>query len=243
MLRTHHIFMIGESPLVREYSALCLNRKQAVTARLNRGEPAQLPKGVKRAAAPAKSVTVALELTNIAIDVKRKNLILLDRSLGSGIPIISSSLTVTVAEQSSWIEHPGRLVGIGALPSLLDGSLIEFAPSEATTDASITRAKDFAATLGKEAAVVQDSIGLVMPRILCTLANEAYFAMTEDVAAGDDIDTAMKLGTNYPAGPVERAGKIGLRSVCAVLRALHDHFGEERYRIAPSLHRAAFRNP
>ena len=234
--------MTGESQLVEEYSALCLSKKQSVTVRLNAGKSAQLPKSTKKAATPPKSVTLALELTNISPEVKKKNLILLDRSLVPGIPIISSSVTVTIAEQSSWIRHSQQLTGIGALPTLLEGSLIEFAPSPTTNENTIARAKGFAAMLGKEAAIVRDSIGLVMPRILCMLANEAYFAMMEGVASGDDIDTAMKLGTNYPHGPVEWTGKIGIKQIHAVLSALHGHFGEDRYRIAPLLQQVAFGN-
>jgi 3-hydroxybutyryl-CoA dehydrogenase len=235
-----HIFIVGESPLLEEYSTLCLNKKQSVTVRLNTGGAAKLPKGAKKAAAPPKSVTLALELTNTSAEAKKKNLKLLDRQLGSGVPIISSSITITVAEQSTWIKHPQRLIGIGALPSLLEGSLIEFAPAQTTTENVITRARDFAMILSKESAIVQDSIGLVMPRILCMLANEAYFAIMEGVADGNDIDTAMNLGTNYPSGPVELARKIGIGHVHTVLSALHNHFGEDRYRIAPLLQQAAF---
>jgi 3-hydroxybutyryl-CoA dehydrogenase len=86
---------------------------------------------------------------------------------------------------------------------------------------------------------VQDSVGLVMPRILCALANEACFAIMEGVAEANDIDTAMKLGTNYPSGPVVWAGRIGWSQVLAVLKGLHGYFGEDRYRPAPLLQRMA----
>ena len=239
MAKAHHILISGESPLVEEYGMLCLTKKQSVTLRPNTGEAAKLPRRRTKAASPPKSITLALELTNTSAGLKKKNLILLDRSLAPGISIISSSVTVTVAEQSTWIKHSHRLIGIGALPSLLEGSLIEFAPSQRTHESTVAMAKDFAATLGKEAATVGDSIGLVMPRILCMLVNEAYFAMMEGVAGGNDIDTAMKLGTHYPSGPMEFARTIGIRQVHAVLAALHGHFNEERYRIAPLLQHAA----
>jgi 3-hydroxybutyryl-CoA dehydrogenase len=237
-----HIYIAGESPLVEEYAALCVEKRQSVTVRFNSGGKGKLPKGVKSAATAPRSVTTALELTNTSTDIKKKNLLLLDRSLPPMVPIISSSLTVTVAEQSGWVKKPQRLVGIGALPSLLNGALIELARSQTTDDRTVERAKEFIAMLGKESAVVQDSIGLVMPRILCMLANEAYFAMMEGVAAGGDIDIAMKLGTNYPSGPVERAEKIGIGHVYAVLSALYNHFGEDRYRIAPMLRLAAMKS-
>lgn len=239
MAKAHHIFIVGESPLVEEYCALCVAKRQTVAANFTTYTTSRLPKGVRKATRPAKSVSFALELTNTSVEIKKKNLVLLDRALDKSVPIISSSVTVTVAEQATWVRDRQRLMGIGALPSLLGGSLMEFAPSRKTNTQTIARAQQFAALMGKEAAMVHDSIGLVMPRILCMLANEAYFAMMEGVATGEDIDTAMKLGTNHPTGPVERAARIGLRQVFAVLSALHIHSGEDRYRIAPLLRQAA----
>ncbi len=242
MAKSEHIHIVGESPLVEEYSTLCRSRGYAVAVRFNPGSSGTLQRGVKKATTALKTTATALELTNTSPDIKKKNLIALDKALPAHVPIISSSLTVTVVEQSTWIKQPARLIGVGALPSLLDGSLIEFAASHATNKQTLTKATEFASSLGKESAVVQDSIGLVMPRILCMLVNEAYFAMMEGVATAADIDTAMKLGTNYPHGPVEWAEKIRLKHVHAVLSALHKHFGEDRYRIAPLLQHTALRN-
>ncbi len=239
MARSAQVFIVGDAPLVEEYSALCLDRGVSVFAKTNSGERASLPKGVRTSARGPKRPSIVLELTNISTDLKRRNLRFLDRSTPTGIPIISSSVTITVAEQSTWIDKAERLIGVGALPSLLEGQLIELAPSSRTDEQTVDRARRFVASLGKEAAIVHDSVGLVMPRILCMLANEAYFAVMESVAEGADIDTAMKLGTNHPAGPVERARKIGIKQVFSVLSALHQHFGEDRYRVAPLLRVAA----
>jgi 3-hydroxybutyryl-CoA dehydrogenase len=83
--------------------------------------------------------------------------------------------------------------------------------------------------------VVPDGPGLVFPRILCMIINEAAFALMEGVASAEDIDTAMKLGTNYPLGPLEWADRIGLDQVLGVLEGLQAEYGEDRYRPAPLL--------
>lgn len=80
---------------------------------------------------------------------------------------------------------------------------------------------------------------MVMPRILCMLINEAAFALMENIATPADIDTAMKLGTNYPFGPVEWADRIGIRTVVSILDAIYRETGEERYRTAPLLRHMA----
>jgi 3-hydroxybutyryl-CoA dehydrogenase len=67
------------------------------------------------------------------------------------------------------------------------------------------------------------------------IINEAAFALMEGVASAEDIDTAMKLGTNYPLGPLEWADRIGLDQVLAVLEGLQAEYGDDRYRPAPLL--------
>jgi 3-hydroxybutyryl-CoA dehydrogenase len=82
-----------------------------------------------------------------------------------------------------------------------------------------------------------DSPGLVLPRIVGMLANEAAFAAGEGVADFDTIDKAMQLGTNYPHGPLAWAKELGFTKVVSLLDHLHHEFGEERYRVAPLLRR------
>ena len=84
-----------------------------------------------------------------------------------------------------------------------------------------------------------DAPGLVLGRITAQLVNEAHFAVGEGVATPQDVDTAMRLGFNYPRGPFEWAEAIGPARVVSVLDALRSELGEERYRAAPSLRRAA----
>jgi len=237
------VIILGDSPLVEEYASLCHSKGFEVAVKLNAEfGHVKLAKGFKKIAKPTRSADIALELTNLSLATKKANLLALDATLPQGIPVISSSVAVTALEQTSWISHPERLVGIGALPSLISNSLIELAPSFVTSPEALKRAKEFIVAMGKTPAVVKDSIGLVLPRILCTLANEACFALGEGVASVNDIDTAMKLGTNYPWGPIKWAEKIGFRHVRAVMESLHAHFGEDRYRLSPVLRNAAIQN-
>ena len=238
------ICIVGDPALVAEYAAACLKHWSTVAVRPNRAAEnpppdTPMPLGARNVARPARATDLALELTNTSLELKRTNLAELDRILASSVPILTSSVSCTLAEQSSWISHPERIVGIGALPSLLSGELMEFAESPLTSAAAIRAAKGLAASLGKESAVLPDSVGLVLPRILCALANEAYFALAEGVAPATALDAAMKLGTHYPLGPLEWAERIGVQQIFAVMAALHRTLGEERYRVAPLLRQAA----
>lgn len=86
---------------------------------------------------------------------------------------------------------------------------------------------------------VEDRVAHVSMRILMMIINEAAFAVQEGVASPADIDTAMKLGTSYPIGPLEWCDRIGAEVVVAILDGLQMEYGEERYRPAVLLRQYA----
>ena len=87
--------------------------------------------------------------------------------------------------------------------------------------------------LGWKFIKVADQPGLVSARIISMIINEAYFALGEDVSSKDEIDVAMKLGTNYPYGPFEWSKKIGLNRVYALLEKLSET--DRCYSTAPAM--------
>jgi 3-hydroxybutyryl-CoA dehydrogenase len=224
----------GEPPIVSEYAEACVAHGWEVRL-FGGGKHRSSPKRPAR----RRTADIALELTVLDLKAKRANLEALDLMLPAEIPILSSSVTVMVAEQGSWIARPSRLLGIGALPSLLQNPLVELAASPATSPATVSIARKFFESLGKESELVVDSAGLVLPRVIAMLANEACFALMEGIAGRDDIDSAMKLGTRYPYGPFEWTERVGVRYVHAVVSALHDHYGDDHYRVAPLLRLAS----
>ncbi|MEP6615116.1 MAG: 3-hydroxyacyl-CoA dehydrogenase family protein [Ginsengibacter sp.] len=87
--------------------------------------------------------------------------------------------------------------------------------------------------LGWKFVFVADKPGFVSARIVAMIINEAYFALGDQVSSKAEIDTAMKLGTNYPFGPFEWSEKIGLKNIYSLLKALSD--GNPRYEIAAAM--------
>ncbi len=85
--------------------------------------------------------------------------------------------------------------------------------------------------------VVADRVGLVTPRVLCMIINEAYGTLEDGTATREDIDMAMKLGTNYPYGPFEWCERIGVGNVIRVLETVYHETNEERYRVCDLLKR------
>lgn len=236
------VWIFGDSPLVEQLAAVCLNSGHAPRVRINgEGTKHPLPAGSQAVDESDTAVDAVFELTNISTGVKLKNLSVLDELLPDGIPILSSSVTSLASEQATWLAKPQRHIGVGAFPTLFEHEVIELAPSHKTTATTREAAASLVTALGKSPAFVADAVGMVMPRILCALINEATYALLEGIAEAKDIDTAMKLGTNYPHGPVEWGERIGPRHVLAVMSALYHHYGEERYRPSAYLKRAAYK--
>lgn len=76
-------------------------------------------------------------------------------------------------------------------------------------------------SLGIKINTVKDEPGLITARIIAMIINEAYFAVEDNVSSKAEIDTAMKLGTNYPHGPFEWAEMIGISNILALLKKLN----------------------
>ena len=95
--------------------------------------------------------------------------------------------------------------------------------------------------LDKKITIVADEPGFISARIIAMIINEAYFATGDKVSSREDIDTAMKLGTNYPFGPFEWASAIGAANVLALLKQLSKT--DKRYEPAPLLIEEVIVNP
>ena len=96
--------------------------------------------------------------------------------------------------------------------------------------------------LNKKIIKVADEPGLVAARIISMIINEAFFTVGDQVCSRQEIDTAMKLGTNYPLGPFEWMAEIGLENILELLQKLA--LTDKRYLPAPQLAREAHKkNP
>jgi len=191
----------------------------------------------------AATLGALLESASMVVDAtiwpepKRQLLVELDRSGARDIPIASLCLTVATTQIGSWVLVASRVCGFGYLPPLADTSVIEIAPGLDTAETAIHAAEALAATLHKQTAVVKDGSGLVAARIVCPIVNEATYALEEGVATAEGIDTAVKLGANYPRGPLEWADLMGVDVVYAIMKAMYEEYGDDRYRPAPLLHK------
>ena len=132
----------------------------------------------------------------------------------------------------------GLFINFCGLPTLLNRRLLEVSLYH---EADRAKLAETCAALGTDYRVVADRVGLVTPRVICQIINEACFTVQEGTATMADVDLGMKLGTNYPHGPFAWANAIGVERVYAVLEALWQDTHDERYKVCPLLKRQALR--
>ena len=125
-----------------------------------------------------------------------------------------------------------KLFGFNGLPTFLDRDLLEVSLYQ-KNDKEVLH--QICEALGTDYLVVDDRIGMVTPRVIFMIINEAFYTLQEGTASIEDIDKGMKLGTNYPYGPFEWCDKIGIENVYEVLEAIYEDTKDERYKTCPLL--------
>jgi 3-hydroxybutyryl-CoA dehydrogenase len=137
-------------------------------------------------------------------------------------------VTTTIAEMG----YP--FIRINGWPGFLEREVHELAsPDEETT----RKIEAVYKVLGRSCCIVADTPGLITARILATIINEAWYTWEQGVSTKEEIDTAMKLGTNYPLGPFEWSERIGVSPITLLLAALSKT--DPGYAPAGSLQKAA----
>jgi len=126
--------------------------------------------------------------------------------------------------------------GFCGLQTFVNRELLEVA---ADNESDRVLLESMCAKLGTSFQIVADQAGMVTPRVICMIINEAYYTLEEGTATREDIDLAMKLGTNYPWGPFEWAERIGLKNIVGVLQAAERDTGDSRYALCGLLKKAA----
>lgn len=151
-----------------------------------------------------------------------------------GVTVFLNTCKLSLAELSHMVNHRMRctIFGFNGLPTLLDRSVLEVSLLKKADEKKLeTICRD----LQTPYLIVDDRIGLVTPRVISMIINEAFYTVQEGTASREDIDLAMKLGTNYPYGPFEWTKRIGIKHIYELLDAIYEDTRDERYKICPLL--------
>ena len=173
----------------------------------------------------------ATENTNIKLQIFRD----IDAAAPAHCILASNTSSISITQIASVTRRPEKVIGMHFMNPVPVMKLVEiiegFKTDKAVTESIIELSK----SLGKVPALTQDYPGFIANRILMPMINEAICSLHEGVAGVSEIDTIMKLGMAHPMGPLQLADFIGLDVCLAILRVLHEGFGNPKYAPCPLL--------
>lgn len=149
--------------------------------------------------------------------------------------ISSNTSSISITSLGSSLKDPQRFLGIHFFNPVPLMNLIEIIKGVRTSNEAVARAIDFAKSVKKEYVVVNDSPGFVTTRVIAMLVNEGAFELSEGLASKEDIDKALKLGGNFPMGPLTLGDLIGLDTVVNIMDVMYDAYKDPKFRAAPIL--------
>ncbi len=161
------------------------------------------------------------------------------RALCSVLPkdaiIATNTSTLSITRLAAQTDRPGRFIGTHFMNPVPRMGLVELIRGIATDEETYRTLHDFAQRLGKTPISAEDFPAFVVHRILMPMVNEAIYTLYEGVGSVESIDTAMRLGTHHPMGPLELADFIGLDTCLGIMQTLHDGLADSKYRPCPLL--------
>jgi 3-hydroxybutyryl-CoA dehydrogenase len=167
--------------------------------------------------------------------VKREILKLLVPHLKPEAIVASNTSSISITRLAAATDRPQAFIGMHFMNPVPVMALVELIRGIATDDATFQTVRDLAIRLGKTPVAAEDFPAFIVNRILMPMINEAVYTLYEGVGSVTAIDTAMKLGTNHPMGPLELADFIGLDTCLAIMKVLHEGLADSKYRPCPLL--------
>ena len=198
---------------------------QATVARIKGGGSAQ----------DAAQADFAVEAVTENEAVKKKVFQDLARALPPDAVLATNTSSIPITRIAASVDRPERVIGMHFMNPVPVMQLVEIIRGAQTSDATYAATRALAEKMGKTTVLSKDMPGFIVNRILIPMLNEACFALQEGLASAEDIDTAMKLGTNVPMGPLTLADFIGLDTCLSIAEVLHKGLGDDKYRPAPLL--------
>ncbi|USN51898.1 MAG: 3-hydroxybutyryl-CoA dehydrogenase [Myxococcales bacterium] len=167
--------------------------------------------------------------------IKREVLRSLDAQLKEEAIIATNTSSISITRLAQATSRPKQFIGMHFMNPVPLMKLVEIIRGHHTSDETLNKAIKTVESLGKVSTIAHDYPGFIANRILMPLINEAFFALMENVASAHDIDQTMKLGCNFPMGPLALADFIGLDTCLAIIEVMHKGLGDDKYRPCPLL--------
>ncbi len=209
-----------------------LVEKEKITAQL----AAETQKNLRVAGALTefKECDLVVEAIIENFEIKERLFKDLDGILAPSAIIASNTSSISITKLAATTKRPDKVCGMHFMNPVPVMKLVELIRGLQTSDETYTCVKEVSERMGKTTVLALDNAGFIVNRILCPMLNEAIFLLQEGCKA-EDVDAAMKLGTNQPMGPLTLADFVGLDTLLFILQILHRELGEDKYRPCPLL--------
>jgi 3-hydroxybutyryl-CoA dehydrogenase len=185
-------------------------------------------KGTTDIAEAARDADLAIEAVFEDINIKREVFRKLDENCPAHAVLASNTSALSITEMAKSTKRPDKIVGLHFFNPPYAMRLVEVAMGELTSEETRKIVDEFSRGLGKETVTVKDSAGFIVNRLVLPMLNEAMqLVFEEKKTTMEDVDKAVTLGMNFPAGPFRLADFVGLDVALAVLQHLYEAFGEK----------------
>lgn len=178
---------------------------------------------------------LVVEAATEKVDLKLKLFADLDQYAPANAILATNTSSISITRIASATKRPAQVIGMHFMNPVPVMKLVEVIRGYGTSDAVCQSIMALSRQLDKVPVEVNDYPGFVANRILMPMINEAIYTLYEGVSGVQEIDAVMKLGMAHPMGPLQLADFIGLDVCLAILRVLHEGFGQPKYAPCPLL--------
>ena len=178
---------------------------------------------------------LVVEAATENVDLKLKIFRDMDSFTNENAILATNTSSISITQIAAVTSRPDKVIGMHFMNPVPIMKLVEIIRGYSTSDEVTNTIMEMSRILGKIPVEVNDYPGFVANRILMPMINEAIYSLYEGVAGVEEIDTVMKLGMAHPMGPLQLADFIGLDVCLAILRVLHEGFGNPKYAPCPLL--------
>jgi len=183
-----------------------------------------------------KDCDIVIEAATENVELKLKIFRDLDQIVKSSALLCSNTSSISITKIAGVTKRPDKVAGMHFMNPVPLMKLVEGIRGLQTSDETFTKVRQLAEKMDKTfVESTKDMPGFIVNRILMPMINEAVYTLHEGIASVESIDSAMKLGTNQPMGPLTLADFIGLDTCLAIMNVLHEGLGDSKYRACPLL--------